>query len=113
MLLLKLVGPHRQSVTLIHRLVKLPVHTLYLGASLTKVPVRLLEIPAKRTKLEAEAIRFGLPQFEIVRNVRIERQEQVCLRLRSRHFVIRSHRARWFGHDPHPLLTVTYDSAQL
>ena len=113
MLLLEPFSPHRQSVALIHRLVKLRVHPLHLGMSLAKVPVRLLELPPKCTKLEPEAICFGLPELQIVRNVRIERQEQVCLRLGPRHFAIRSHRIRRFGHDPHPFLRVIPASAQL
>ena len=88
MLLLKFVSPHRQSVAFILRLVKLPVHAFHFGASLAKVPTRLLELTAKRTKLEAETISFGARLLQVMQNMLIERQQQVCLRPGSCHFAI-------------------------
>jgi hypothetical protein len=99
MLLLEFVSVHRQPVALILRLIKLPVHTLHLGAGLAQVPMGLLKLPAKCTKLQAETIGFGLPELQIVRDMRIERQKQICLGLRSRYIAIRSHRVRRFVHD--------------
>src|ERR1041385_5730914 len=94
------MSAYRQSVALVLRLVKLPMRTLHLGASFAKVTMRLLKLPATRTKLKAETIRFGLPKLQIVRNVRIERQKQICLCLGSRRVAIRSDCVRRFGHDP-------------
>ena len=74
------------------------MYAFHLGAGLTKMPLRLLELPANRTKLEPQTVCFGLPKLQIVRNVRIERQEKVGFRLRSR-LAIRNHRVRRFGHD--------------
>src|SRR6187551_3273255 len=74
------------------------MYAFHLGAGLTKMPLCLLELPANRTKLEPQTVCFGLPKLQIVRNVRIERQEKVRLRLRSR-LPIRSDRACRFGHD--------------
>jgi|ERR1043165_2812843 hypothetical protein len=99
MLLLKISGAHRQPVALIHRLVKLPVRALNFSAGLLKVPARLPELPPKRTKLKSEAIRFGARLLQVVRDMRIEREEKVCLSQGSRRFVLRSRPVRRFRHE--------------
>jgi len=100
MLLLKLGSAHREAIPLVLGMVKLTVHTLDLGARLSKVPSRLLELAAKRTNLQLETIRFSARLLQIMRDMRIERQEKVYLGLRSRSFAIRIHRARRSRHEP-------------